>query len=497
MNTLETPTWLITAAPAAPAQLRGPGHLATCRTVFASAPDRWPSSLPLPAAEASVSALQALGQLRPAVTDVRQPAADAYAIPSAPGPVAPPASDPQVRELILVADTGLSMSAWYPTVNAFASSACDLPLFDDVHIIKLRSQSSTTRSDLFDRSAVDELGLCRPAPPHHQKVVFVITDAVGAAWKRGLIWRDLRVWGQHHTVAILHVLPHHDWNLSGIHARPHRLRAEVPGCPNSELEVAPPGATSAATPAGTPEQYGQGLPIPVLEIRKRWLDRWVRLMTSRLSVPQQALLVPPDSAATGLVPSPSPAPDADLTPEQRIAEFRTAASDNAFTLAVLLAAAPLNRHIMQLIAAELLPAAGPRDLAAVLTSGLLISVENAAEHSDPHDQVVFDFTPGVRQKLLSLGESAKTRRVVALLDQYLGPLVPPVRGISHRVKNPATAPLPEITPEAPPYLRVECAVLTALSGGSTPHRRAAEQLRTRIDEFELTSPAATARRDTV
>ncbi|MEU5209017.1 SAV_2336 N-terminal domain-related protein [Streptomyces sp. NPDC020742] len=488
MSIFEAAPWLITAAPAAPvAPARGRGQHTT-RTVFAPAPDGWPSALPLPAAEAAVSALQALGQPQPEGTGVRHPAADAYAIPAAPGPVSPPASDPQVQELVLVADTGLSMSAWYPTVNAFAASACELPLFNDVHLVMLRSQSSTTAEDLVDRKEVARLGLDREAPPHRRKTVFVITDAVGAAWKRGLVWRELRAWAQHHTVAILQVLPHHDWSLSGIHTRPRLLRALVPGCPNSELEVARPGDVPVAPRCSAPETDEQRLLIPVLEIRKRWLDQWVRLMTSRRWVPQQALEVP---VAAGLVPAPGSAPDAERSPEQRITEFRTAASDNAFTLAVLLAAAPLNRHVMQLIAAELLPAAGPGDLAAVLTSGLLISVENAAEQDDPHDQVVFDFAPEVRKKLLSLGESAKTRRVVGLLDRYLGPHVPSIRGISQRVKNPATAPPPEITPQAPPYLRVECEVLSALSGGSTPHREAAELLQTKIEEFA----AADARRE--
>ncbi|ARH94838.1 hypothetical protein [Streptomyces sp. MOE7] len=147
MSTLEAATWLITAAPATPvtpSQVRGLEHLAAERTVFAPAPDGWPSPLPLPAAEASVSALHALGQLPPERRDFRRPTADAYAIPSAPGPVCPPAADSPVRELVLVVDTGLSMFAWAPTVNAFAASACELPLFNDVHLVELRSQSSTS-----------------------------------------------------------------------------------------------------------------------------------------------------------------------------------------------------------------------------------------------------------------------------------------------------------------------------------------------------------------
>ncbi|MFF4146397.1 hypothetical protein ACFY0A_34750 [Streptomyces sp. NPDC001698] len=63
---------------------------------------------------------------------------------------------------------------------------------------------------------------------------------------------------------------------------------------------------------------------------------------------------------------PAPAGKLDSDPDLRIAGFRTAASENSFALAVLSAAAPLNRHVMQLIAVELLPeadsgGAGPAD----------------------------------------------------------------------------------------------------------------------------------------
>lgn len=493
MSTPEAKNWVITAAPAqpiAPHWHRRPSHFGAYQPVFAPAPDGWPASLPLPAAEASVSALYALSQLHPEGPESNGPPLDTFAIPSAPGPVPLPASEPSVRELILVVDTGLSMSAWYPTVNAFAACACELPLFSDVHIVKLRSQPSAAQTDLIDRAAVSSLGIGSPSPPHRQKTIFIITDAVGATWKRGLLWNDLRTWAQHHTVAILHVLPHYNWYLSGIHSQPTQLRAPVPGCANSALELAP-SRTAPSDDESTVQETAGRILIPVLEIRKRWLDQWVRLMLSTLWVHQQTLEIPATTTA-GPVPSPSLAGDHATSPEQSITEFRTAASENSFSLAVLLAAAPLNRHIMQLIAAELLPASDPGDLAALLTSGLLITVESSAEHNDPHDQVVFDFAPGVRQKLLSFGESGKTRRVAFLLDKYVGPHVPAIRGIAQRIKTPAAASAPAITPEALPYLRVECAVLTALSGDSAPHREAAESLRTKIAEYETHHAQSTA-----
>ncbi|MEV6485956.1 SAV_2336 N-terminal domain-related protein [Streptomyces sp. NPDC051576] len=485
-------TWLITAAPAPtmPPTWR-PGHrsLSLHEPVFVEVPEGWPAPLPTPAAETSAAALHTLIRLQPEAAGLTEQTADAYTVPdSPPSPQSPAATIAAQWELVLVVDTGVSMAAWYPTVNAFAATVRDLPLFSDTHVVKLRTHRPTTPQDLFDRDLLDAIGLGRSAPGT-RKMVLILTDGVGAAWKRRLLWPDLRTWASSHTVAILNVLPHYNWHLSGIRTRPLQLRTDHPGCANQAL-LAEPSHTPSLSDELRPEQNAS-LYIPVLEIRKRWLDQWARLlMSQRLPVHQQVLEIPADDADEAYAPASSSAGDLDTDPDRRIADFQTAASENSFALAVLLAAAPLNRHVMQLIAVELLPEADSGDLAAILTSGLVTTIDGIQEHDDPFDAVTFDFLPGVRQRLLSLGETRKTRKVAALLDSYLGPHVPAVRGIAKRMRTPDPASTPHPTPGNHRYSRVELALLTALSGDSSEHRDTAQALQIQLDAMHATEPVA-------
>ncbi|GGX75205.1 hypothetical protein GCM10010510_19750 [Streptomyces anandii JCM 4720] len=477
-------TWLITAAPAptVPPAWRQAGRGAgRYEPVFAEAPPGWPGPLPTPAAETSAAALHTLIRLRPDAAGAAEQAADAYTVPDRPpGPQGPLATAAAQWELVLVVDTGVSMAAWYPTVNAFAACVRELPLFSEVHVVKLRTHRSATPEGLFDRDRLGAIGLGE-STEGTRKMVLILTDGVGAAWKRRLLWPDLRRWAGCHTVAILNVLPHYNWHLSGIHTRSLRLRTSHPGCANRALLAEPSDSPSLPGEAG-PEQCAS-LFIPVLEIRKRWLDQWARLLMSRrLPVRQHVLEIPEEDDEATRAAAPGGSGELDTDPDRRIATFRTAASENSFALAVLLAAAPLNRHVMQLIAVELMPEADAGDLAAILTSGLITTVDDVPDHHDPFDAVTFDFLPGVRQRLLSLGETLKTRKVAKLLDTHLGPLVPAMRGIDRRMRSPDPASTPLPTRATHHYSRVELALLTALSGGSQEHREAAHALRTRLAE---------------
>lgn len=474
MSNPQSRSWHITAAPAEVS-----AGLTGLAPVFGVAPDKWPA-LPLDYADACANALAELGRLSPGASS--SPAArDVYVPPSEPAPQAQPVSPP-VWDLVLVVDTGPSMSAWYPTVNRFAACAYELPLFRDVHVLKIKPTAA--RSPL-EQTAVEALGLNAADTPQQQKMIFVITDGVGSTWKRGQLWECLTRWAELHPLAILHVLPYQSWKLSALRTQPRKLRADFAGCPNSRL-VAQPPSPSADRPLsdGPAAEETPALAIPVLELRKGWLEQWVQLMVFSTQWARQQVLLIPAPAPAAPVPHPAPAGDTLIDASRIVAEFRTAASDTSFQLAVALAAAPLNRHVMQMIAAEMLPWASPRDLSAVLTSGLLRTVRGSSPHgAPPWASVTFDFRPGVRQRLLEQGESVNTRAVVGHLDTYLGPVVDAVRGISQRVQNPATARFPNVSEETLPFLQVECDVLAAL--GLTPdsaHRQAADSLAAKIAE---------------
>ncbi|MEV5426915.1 SAV_2336 N-terminal domain-related protein [Streptomyces cellulosae] len=482
MTLFDTQPWLVTAAPvpAVDDQWRNTLPLAP---VFREPPPAWPTVSPAAAVEAATSALSPFSQLggtaaRLAASIYDPPEGLANA-PAAPG-----------WDLVLVVDTSPSMTAWYPAANAIAACAHDMPCFHSVHVVKMHHRRSTHRSDLFASADIPVLQAERFSSDR-PKITLVLTDGVGAAWHRRLLWQDLHEWATSHTVAILHVLPHHHWSLSGIRTQPIQLRAPQPCCPNKDLETTP--TTDCRNPAreGHPTTPQGSVLIPVLEIRKRWLDQWTRLLLTDFLVHQQTLEIAAPSQHP-MVPSPGPAHDDAPGPDQLITGFHTTAPEHAFNLAVLLAAAPLNRFVMQLITAELAPAATTRDLSAVLTSGLLVSIDSPVGEEDSYGGITYDFLPGVRQSLLAWGESSQTHRVVSLLDTYLSPFAPALKGISTRMRSPDVQALPQLTRDSAPYLEIEHSVLTALSGETPRHRTVAHVLRERLDAMTSGQPSAGA-----
>jgi hypothetical protein len=481
----DTQPWLVTAAPV-PAVDDQWRNTLTLAPVFREPPPTWPTVSPAAAVEAATSALSPFSQLggTPArlaasIYDPPEGLADA---PAAPG-----------WDLVLVVDTSPSMTAWYPVANAIAACAHDLPCFHSVQVVKMHNRRPTQRSDLFTSADAPILHVERFSPDR-PKITLVLTDGVGAAWHRRLLWEDLHQWATSHTVAILHVLPHHHWSLAGIPTQPIQLRAPHPCCPNKDLETTPTNDSQVTVPQSGIFTPQESVLIPVLEIRKRWLDQWTRLLLTDFLVHQQALAITTPSLRS-VVPSPTPAHDDAPGPDQLITDFHTTAPEHAFNLAVLLAAAPLNRFIMQLIAAELAPAATTRDLSAVLTSGLLVSVESPIDDDDSYGGITYDFLPGVRQSLLALGESSQTHRVVSLLETYLSPFASALKGISSRMRSPTAQALPQLTSRTAPYLEIEHSLLTALSGETPQHRAVAHVLRQRLDAAgPAPSPVGTSTR---
>lgn len=185
------------------------------------------------------------------------------------------------------------MSAWYSTVDRLRACVLALESFVDVRIRKI--STLTPAGGQLAPAAWQDLELHRPTPYQHRKIVFVVTDGVGALWRHGHLWGHLQSWADHHTVAVLNVLPHGNWRRSALSTKPCQLKACRPVCPNSGLiEV----HAQDPAPADEPETTAVGttvsdfLPIPVLELHREWLGKWIHMMTSAIPV-QQHVLQPP------------------------------------------------------------------------------------------------------------------------------------------------------------------------------------------------------------
>ncbi|MFK0256993.1 SAV_2336 N-terminal domain-related protein [Streptomyces sp. NPDC090445] len=422
------------------------------KPVFSPPPASWPKVIPVPGTRAAARALHALGVLD---RDRSQPGA--LHVPNAPGTHRTSPHHPSAWDLVLVIDTGASMTAWYPTIDSFVACTHEVPLFTDVQVVKLHSQGFDPDRSIFDKVALENAGL----NSGRRKIVFLITDGVGPAWKRSEVWEQTREWASIHPLAILHVQPHQNWARSAVHTHTLPLRSSEVGGANSTLEQKPAGQeplNGLLTPV--PVNPGDVI-VPVLELRKRWLDQWCRLLLSRQWVRQQALVVgrdgPPEIPATAV---PDRAPGADA--EKRVIEFLASASAETTKLAGFLASAPLNRHVMQLIGGQLLPMAGPGDLSEILSSGLIRVTEPTNPDDAPYDRVTFDFEPGVREALLAREGWEKSQAVAKLIEEYLSPVVGAVKGLAQRIEFRTPPDALVVTYDNLPFVMVERTVLQAM-----------------------------------
>jgi tetratricopeptide (TPR) repeat protein len=365
-------------------------------------------------------------------------------------------------EVAVVIDDHLSMAVWQHAVFEFVALLRRQGAFRDVGVWMLNSDVKDPADLVLNGPGPDAL----PARPARlltatgRRIVLVLTDGLGPAWEVGAASAVLRMWAGRMPVAIVHLLPQERWHRGGVRPLRVRMRAPLPGVANALYFWETPDAILEPTDTwGRPLDHP--VPVPVLELRPRWLAAWARLVignqvgSTTLPAVLAARWRPPADGRSGEAPRPDP--------RQLVADFTSGASPAALQLATQLAAAPLNLPVMHALQRELLPTSDASHLSEIINSGLLRPVVPATQIGDA-ERVTFDFDRGVREELLAVGRRTDTVRVVRLVSERLGPRVPAVRALSRVLDDPDTAPEPAVTPETVPYIRVEQAVLRALSG---------------------------------
>ncbi|WP_328563995.1 SAV_2336 N-terminal domain-related protein [Streptomyces coelicoflavus] len=459
--------------------------------LFSEPPDDWPRPTPVPAVPAAASALRALETLDPTARANTPP------LPNLPGAGPYPRARPPAWDLVLVIDTGASMTAWYDSIKTFVESAYKLAHFAHIPVISLHSQGFDPTRPVFDATEVGRAGI---GDETRKKIVLVITDAVGPAWEGVPLKSRLAGWAAIHPLAVLHVAPHPHWSRSALATRPLNLRSPELGGPNTTFEAQTPDDATLDTLVPAEPVPAGAVVIPVLELSKRWIEQWCRLLNSSKWVSQQAIVLLPEEDAEDLpdavtpaeagsvahrrVPAPRQETRGEPTAEVRVVEFLEKALGDTCELTVLLAAAPLNRHIMQLIAYHLMPRTGPEHLAEILSSGLLQVVGTSDPRSAPYDRIVFDFLPGVRMQLLSRQRDGRRDcyEVAQLMDKYLSSAVPEVEGLAERIRQLSPPDSVNVTYRNLHFLEVERDIFHA----RIPHARAdtVHRMRERIERFK-------------
>lgn len=363
-------------------------------------------------------------------------------------PVMRPGREPQ-WDAVLVMDVAPQMDVWRDTAVRLTRVLRHYGNFRDFQIRLLDTYAQTTegarlccagpdRRSQSPGSLVDLTG---------RRIVFVLTDGLGPAWRSGAAQNMLALWASHQPVAVLQVLPQRLWYRTAVRPERVRLRASGPAPTRFAWEYA---EASPAVPAGR-----RPAAVPILEIASEWLAPWARFLAGQgprwadlPAVPVTRTGVPLRDAAPE---SGRPEPDA----AQRVAQFQVWASPDAFSLATRLAAAPLDMHTMRSVQRRVLPRTGPVHLAEFLMSDLMEPAPGTASYV---------FHPGVREELLASSTRWATELASRATAELLAPHSDAARDFLAHLDGRDVPGEPEVTGENYEFRSIEHAVLQALSG---------------------------------
>ncbi|MBP2323197.1 hypothetical protein JOF56_003582 [Kibdelosporangium banguiense] len=312
----------------------------------------------------------------------------------------------QHLDVLVVVDSGSSMEIWHPVVAELCGILARQDGFRTVRTRRINCTTATVESG---------------SGPAGRQVVLVVTDTIAPGWRSGAMRRQLAKWAGAMPVAVVNVLPQRLWPWGGLSPQRMRLTAK-----------------------------NQREAVPVLGLAPAWWSGWANLLVYGRPLLMTAESVRPDME---ILSEPAEMP-VGLSPRKRVLTFRTFASVEAFQLAGLLAAVPLNIPVMRRVQREMLPKADASILSEILLGGMLRRVAAG--------QVTFDFVDGVRQELLAGERRADTVRVVRVLGHE--PSCPEARNFRDAIDDPDTVPLLEPVTANLPYLQVQQVTFRALSG---------------------------------
>jgi tetratricopeptide (TPR) repeat protein len=295
-------------------------------------------------------------------------------------------------DAVVVVDGGDSMAIWQELATDIIAVLRESGVFRQVSRHRLEGGPGSAR-------VTDWQG--RPVPPRrlvdpvNRRVVLVVSDCVGPVWRSGAAGAVLHEWARRGPVAVLQPLPERLWGRTGARTVAGTLSATRPCSPNRDLVFAAFGGRS------TPEV---GTMVPVLEIASSWLGRWAALIAGGPSIAAAVTWVAGEPGETApLAPTPPP------TPEQRVRNFRAAASTEAFQLARYVSLGEPVLDVIRYVHHAMFRPAKPAHLAEVLLSGLL-KVEDGR-----HGR--YRFVDGVPEVLLSTLTVSETIHANHLLER--------------------------------------------------------------------------------
>jgi len=267
--------------------------------------------------------------------------------------------------------------------------------------------------------------------PAGRRLIWLVSDCTSALWQQPQIYQWLRDWGKQCPVALVQLFPGRLWWRTALgDGVPVRLSAYTPGVPNAQLQVSEVLPFSALAQAlGTqPSHVMQAFhkfqqetlaTVPVVSLEAYPLNQWAKVVAGGGDIYTPGYCFNEATLQAYRERKQATPPSRQLSPKEQVQQFQKTASDTAFKLAGLMAAAPVSPPIIQLIQQTLLPESQQVHVAEVYMSGLLRAVTPADAKLPPH-KIQYDFlNDEIRECLTDYMPIAKTEAVLDAVSAYI------------------------------------------------------------------------------
>ncbi len=320
-------------------------------------------------------------------------------------------------DLELVVEESSSAFIWRETVNEMQEVLETQGAFKNVRVWSLLS-SNTKKLKLVRRH---NSGKPKQRQHSHRElihsnqrgVVIFVSDCTSKIWQNGTVHHWLKVWSEKNPTTILQLFPEYLWDSTQLGVGSKFFGTAVaPGVPNPRLVL-------ENLPPWIPINWKNALVLPVILPEPELLKSWCRIVSgaSNSRVPiflfdlsfveKQFCQKQEDS------PPELPTPKKEISPTTRVRKFLATTSITAQRLAGMMAAAPVNLSVVNLIRKTLLKEATTVHVAEVYMGGLLAPTDSK------DDQPTYEFLPGVRKELNQAMGRNETTAVLDAVSRYI------------------------------------------------------------------------------
>ncbi|MFZ1029669.1 MAG: formylglycine-generating enzyme family protein [Limnoraphis robusta] len=244
--------------------------------------------------------------------------------------------------------------------------------------------------------------------PNQRGAVILVSDCTSTVWQNASIHKWLKTWSEQSPTTVLQLFPEWLWDSTQLGTgRKLFGTAIAPGVANPRLIL-------ENLPAWIPVNWKNALVLPVIRPEPELLNNWCRVVSGSSNARIPTFLFDLEFVREQHHSQSTEVEDQhEYSAKTQVSRFLATASVTAQRLAGMMAAAPVNLSVVNLIRKTRLPEATPVHVAEVYMGGLLTPTNsNGTEQT-------YDFLPGVRQALNGAMGRNETTAVLDAISSYI------------------------------------------------------------------------------